>query len=273
MKNFVTLPVNRLNHLKGPLCALSAGLVLVSSAYAQPGGGKWQNGGNWQNGANGQQNGNMQNQRRGFMGQSQDQIVKLQLQMAGYTDTNLQEAIAAFVKNKATARQPLYDAANKAAQGLANQNITVAVAETLVDDFNTALEMERTREATAEKQLDAQIKFSADKRLATVLTLMGVIGDAMAYLGAPSSGGRGGRGGPGGMGGPGGNTNGMNGQGGNVNGLGGPGGDAGAMGGPGGDMGGPPPGDLGGPPPDWGGGPMQQNAPIETELQPGQRNA
>ena len=208
---------------------LLAGLLVVVPAFAQGGRGGAQGGGR------GGQNGQMGGGRGGNRGQMRDQMLKMQLNAAGLTDTTMQEAVVAYVKTKESGRQKLYDAANALSEALSDEESTDAEIDTLYDAFNSALQAEKVRVAAAEKTLDGQIKFNTNKRLKAALTLSGVIGDAMSYLN--SGGGRG-------MGGPG---------------LDGPPPPRDGRGGPGGGMGGP----MDGPPPprDDRGGPGMDGPP------------
>ena len=159
----------------------------------------------------------------------QAQMMARQLQNAGFTDEALQTAVATYVTHRQAARKPLYDAANALSQALTDEATTDEQMTKLWNDFNAALDAEKARTTKAEAELDTQISFSKNPKLAAALTLLGVTGDAMNYLG-------GGRGGPGG-GGPGGGRGGMGGMdggpGGGPDGMGG--GGRGGMGGRGGD--------------------------------------
>ena len=248
MKNFLTGRQTPARRKTQPWILLTAGLLMCAPAFSQGGGQGGRPGGDGPRGdgggprgggprgggqggdmgGGGNQMGGPRGGNRGDRAQMREQMTRNQLNRAGYTDEALQTAVVAYVKTKESGRQALYDAANNLSEGLSDEATTDAQIGTLYDTFAAALSAEKTRVQTAENQLDTQIKFSADKRLMAVLTLTGVIGDAMTYL---SSGNQGG--GRGGMGGPG-----------------------GGMGGPGGGMGGPPPppppprdGGMGGPPP------------------------
>lgn len=162
------------------------------------------------NGGSGGRGGN-----RGDRAAMQTQMITRSLQSAGYTDEGLIETVTTYATNRQAARQTLYDAANALSQALADENTTDAQIKTLWDSFNAALDAEKTRTASAEAALDAQINYSKDPKLAAALTLMGVTGDAAGYLNS-GPGGRGGRGGmngggPGGANGGGGRNRGQNG--------------------------------------------------------------
>ncbi|HEX8463706.1 MAG TPA: hypothetical protein VF627_03725 [Abditibacterium sp.] len=161
---------------------------------------------------------------RGDRVQMREMMLKSQLEQAGFTDAALQNSVLTFARGRDAGRQSLQAAANALSLALVDQTTTDAQIGQLLDTFTQALSVEKTRLQSAEKQLDTEVKFSTNRRLKAVLTLSGVIGDAMTYLGPPN-GGRGG--GPGGMGGPGGGFGG--GFGGGMRGRGGP---DGGMGGP-----------------------------------------
>ncbi len=166
-----------------------------------------------------------QNGNRGDRSAMQTQMIARSLQSAGFTDEAIIEAVTTYAAKRTAARKPLYDAANALSTALTDENTTDAQMATLWSDFQSALATEKTRTAAAEAELDKQIGYSKEPKLAAALTLLGVTGDATSYLNSGQNG-RGGRGGPGG-GGP----DGMDG---------GPGGgrDGGRGGGPGGRPGG-----------------------------------
>ena len=190
---------------------LTVGLLATATpTFAQPGGGPGMNdnppNANMGGGPGGGRGGN-----RGDMAAMQAQRITQSLKSAGYTDAGLIEAVTTYMTNRQAARKPLYDAANALSQALTDENTTPAQMDTLWSAFNAALDAEKTRTATAESELDKQIGYSKDSKLAAALTLLGVTGDASGYLNS-GQGGRGGRGG--GQGGPGGMGGGQGGPGG-----------------------------------------------------------
>ena len=190
---------------------LTAGLLATATpTFAQPAGGPGMNdnppNANMGGGPGGGRGGN-----RGDMAAMQAQRITQSLKSAGYTDAGLIEAVTTYMTNRQAARKPLYDAANALSQALTDENTTPAQMDTLWSAFNAALDAEKTRTATAESELDKQIGYSKDSKLAAALTLLGVTGDASGYLNS-GQGGRGGRGG--GQGGPGGMGGGQGGPGG-----------------------------------------------------------
>ena len=165
---------------------LAAGVLATATPiFAQPAGGR---GGN-----------------RGDRTQMQTQMITRSLQRAGITDEGTIETVTTYATNRTAARKPLYDAADALTQALADENTSDAQIATLWDAFNAALDAEKTRTAAAEAELDKQIGFSKNPKMAAALTLLGVTGDAAGYLnggmGGRGMGGRGGRGGNGGNGG------------------------------------------------------------------------
>ena len=193
---------------------LTVGLLATATpTFAQPAGGPGMNDNPPNANMGGGRGGN-----RGDMAAMQAQRITQSLKSAGYTDAGLIEAVTTYMTNRQAARKPLYDAANALSQALTDENTTPAQMDTLWSAFNAALDAEKTRTATAESELDKQIGYTKDSKLAAALTLLGVTGDASGYLNS----GQGGRGGRGGMGG----------------GQGGPGGMGGGQGGPGGRGGG-----------------------------------
>ena len=202
-----------------PILLAAGVLATLTPAFAQPGAGPGMNdnppnanaGGRGGRGQNGQ-NGN----RAEMQAQMQTQMITRSLQRAGVTDAATIEAVTTYATNRTAARKPLYDAANALTQALADENSTDAQVTTLLDAFNAALDAEKTRTTAAEAELDKQIGYSKNPKLAAALTLLGMTGDASGYLnggmggrggmGGFNGGGRGGRGGQGGNGGQGNNN-------------------------------------------------------------------
>jgi protocatechuate 3,4-dioxygenase beta subunit len=179
----------------------------------------------------------MSQQRPPMFQPTGEQNLRSTLQLAGFTDSKVQDAVAAFATAQNVARQAVRDNLREVTQQTLTSQVTDAQAREMLAKLRKAVSTEKTRTQTATKQLDAQVHYTKNPRLELLLTTLGLIGES-SYLGSNPGmmGGRGGRGGPGGppmMGGPGG---------------------MGWPGGPGGP-GGPPPGGppmLGGPGgPDW----------------------
>ena len=181
---------------------LAVGIFCAVPALAQPGtngapgmdGGPGMNGGAGGPGGPGGRGGN-----RPDRAAMQAMMLQRQLERAGYTDPAIVEAVTTYMTDREAARQPIRDAANALSQGLADENSTDADITKLMDDFDKAVAAEKTRNASAETELDKKVKFSKEPKLKAVLTLSGVIGEGAAYLGPQGGpGGRGGRGGYGG---------------------------------------------------------------------------
>lgn len=182
---------------------LTVGLLTATPSLAQPDGSPGMN----DNPPNQNPGGGRGGKNRPDRAALQTQMIARSLQSAGFTDEGLIEAVTAYGRNRQAARKPFFDAANALSQALSDKDTTDARIETLWSDFNAALTTEKARTEKAESELDVQIGYSKDPKLAAALTLSGITGDAMGYLNA----GQGGRGGPGGMGGGRGGMNGGNG--------------------------------------------------------------
>jgi hypothetical protein len=130
---------------------------------------------------------------------------------SGITDKTVQDTIIEFVRTQEQARRPLLQMARDLSQNLAtrpNEEITTVLAA-----FRKAAADDQTRYEAALKELDQKIQYSANPKIETFLTLIGVIGNEVLPIGGPAAvfpppaggqGGRGGRGGRGGQGGRGG---------------------------------------------------------------------
>ncbi len=192
---------------------LTAGLLASAApTFAQPGGpGMNDNPPNADMGGN---RGGGRGGNRPDLATMQAQRIEQALKSAGFTDAGLVETVTTYNANRQTARKPLYDAAGALSQALTDPDTTPTQMDDLWSDFNAALDAEKARTATAEAELDKQIGYSKDSKLAAALTLLGVTGDASSYLNA-GQGGRGGRGGQNGGfgGGPGGGRGGRGGNG------------------------------------------------------------
>jgi hypothetical protein len=159
------------------------------------------------------------------------------LQRAGVTDAATQDAIVAHAAAQEKARQSLREQSRKLFDSLRDAPSTDAEIATALRTLRANVAAEKLRSTRALTDLNSKTNYTKQPRLEALLTMMGLVGDEAAYIGAMPGAMRGGAaGGQGGWGGQGGNG-GWGGQGGNSGrGWGGPG--DGGRGGRGGGRGG-----------------------------------
>jgi hypothetical protein len=146
-------------------------------------------------------------EREQAMQRMRSQGTRNALQRAGVTDAATQDAILSYTEAQDKARQPLRDQSRKIADMLQDATATDAQVATELRSFRAAVAAEKLRSTRALADLSTKTGYRTKPRLEALLTMMGVLGDEAAYIGAMPGGmrgGPGGVGGPGGWGGPGG---------------------------------------------------------------------
>ena len=188
-----------------PLALGCAFLATMSYAHAQPdinNAPKGENPPNWERGGRGgpgRDNMRM-NMRVDQMLQMarmpREATVRSMLTRAGFTDTNIQDAVVAHLEarqklpNKARAAQLKMMRAMAPAQGglpgeanAPQEALTDEQARALINEYRAALEEERAERAKSEAELDAKIGFSKNPRLEMTLILMGALGEGTSMMG------------------------------------------------------------------------------------------
>jgi protocatechuate 3,4-dioxygenase beta subunit len=166
----------------------------------------------------GNRNGRMPGQSPPMFQQTGKQNLRSTLQLAGFTDSKVQDAVVAFATTQNAARRSIRDNLREITQQSLTSGVTDVQARDMLARLRKAVNAEKTRARTAAKQLDAQVHYTKNPRLELLLTTLGLIGES-SYLGVnadiwgsesdpgrpggpPLMGGPDGFGGSGGMGGP-----------------------------------------------------------------------
>jgi hypothetical protein len=106
---------------------------------------------------------------------------------SGITDPAIQDAVIQFVVTQEAARRPLLEMARQLSRNLANPEVTAEANTTALANFRRAAAADQTRYEGALKALDAQISYSANPKIETFLTLIGILGNEVMPLGGPSA--------------------------------------------------------------------------------------
>jgi hypothetical protein len=96
---------------------------------------------------------------------------------AGIEDATVQDPIIAFVLEQAQHRQTVLEAATALSNSLADKASTPETLSTSLQKLQAASKEFRIWKLGALKELDAKISYSANPRLQSLLTLVGILGD------------------------------------------------------------------------------------------------
>ena len=113
------------------------------------------------------------------------------LTMAGVTETAAQDAIIAFLKEQDAASQKLRARWNAVIQAAADTATTDTKMATVLNEFRSAVEDERSRRETSRSALATTLDLAKNPRLDAQLMISGVLGDEAAFVNGGGQGGRG----------------------------------------------------------------------------------
>jgi len=123
-------------------------------------------------------------QRQAAMAQVREQTVRRLLERSGFAEKALQDDVIAFIKEEDKLRLPLREENRKVAEALRNQGGTEDEIRTALTNLRTAVDKEKTRRAEATKAFAAKANLAQKPRLEALLTMLGIIGDEAAIIGA-----------------------------------------------------------------------------------------
>ena len=114
-----------------------------------------------------------------------------QLENIGVTDKAQQSAVIDYIKGETEAADALQTSSRALATAMRTEAVTDQQVAVLLNDYHVALEDNRARRQTAQKQLNQSVDLLKNPRLEAYLTLAGFYGDAPAQGGNRMGRGRG----------------------------------------------------------------------------------
>ena len=112
-----------------------------------------------------------------------ERYMRSQLERAGLTDKEQQDAALEYIDTEVDAREELQESSRTLGTALRNKTLTDAQVAGLLNTYMVAVEDDTARRKAAQKKLGETIDMTNFPRLEATLTLMGLWGDAPNMMG------------------------------------------------------------------------------------------
>ncbi len=119
-------------------------------------------------------------QRAAQREQMRQRVMTRQLEGLGITDKDQQTTVMDYIQGETEAADKLQTSSRALTTALRTPAVTDQQVAVLLNDYNVAIEDNRTRRKAAQKKLGESVDLLKNPRLEAYLTLMGVYGDGPA---------------------------------------------------------------------------------------------